>query len=78
MRLALGRWSCQCFTMATVKRQREVAMAVRMTEHEARMARELAEIDGLSLSDVLRMAVRRAYEARFGAVKPARAAGGKR
>jgi hypothetical protein len=48
--------------------------AVRLTPTEAEWLAALADADGLSQSDVLRLLVRREYAARFGAAKkPARA-----
>ena len=40
---------------------------MRITPDEARMLKELAEADGLSASDVVRLQVRRYYAERFGA-----------
>ena len=41
-------------------------LTVRLTERELEMVRELAAPDGVSAADALRMALRRAYELRFG------------
>jgi hypothetical protein len=42
----------------------------RFTADEMQMLRELAEADGISLTDEMRMIVRRIYGERFGAPKP--------
>jgi hypothetical protein len=57
--------------MATTTRtNRTVLVAFRMTPEEQAMLQELARVDGLYQSDVLRMLVRRAHETRFGGRKP--------
>jgi hypothetical protein len=40
-------------------------LTVRLTHDERKMVRALAEVDGVSASDVVRMTVRRAYAERF-------------
>jgi hypothetical protein len=45
---------------------RETSVTVRFSADEHRFASKLAEVDGISISDVVRMSIRRAYEARFG------------
>lgn len=50
--------------------ERENAITVRMSKDERRMLDALAEADGISISDVVRMLVRRAHADRFGAPKP--------
>ena len=54
--------------MASEERTERVAL--RMAPTEATMLRELAEEDGLSISDILRQLVRREYAARHGKRKP--------
>jgi hypothetical protein len=44
----------------------ETSVTVRLLADEHRFAVELAEVDGISISDAVRMSIRRAYEARFG------------
>jgi hypothetical protein len=48
-----------------VERQREKTWNVRVTEQENEMLQALAEHQGLSVSDVLRQLVRRAYAQAF-------------
>lgn len=49
--------------------QRDDVVTVRLTRDERRMITTLAEADGISLSDVVRMLVRRAHAERFGRKK---------
>jgi hypothetical protein len=46
--------------------ERTVRLAVRMTPTEAGYLSALAEVDGLTVSDALRLSIRRQYAARFG------------
>lgn len=46
--------------------ERERLMTVRLTPEEQRMVRDLAEADGLTVSGVVRMLVRRSYAERMG------------
>jgi hypothetical protein len=43
----------------------ETSVTVRLSVDEHRFAVELAEVDGISIADAVRMSIRRAYEARF-------------
>ena len=50
-------------------------MTVRMSDEELRMLQELAEADGVSVSDFVRIDIRKQHRARFGeqpAKKPKR------
>ena len=53
--------------MATV---RTSLLTVRVTAEEMEMAKELAELDGISASDLVRQFIRRAYAERVGQTKP--------
>jgi hypothetical protein len=55
-----------------VERAREKTWNVRVTEQEDEMLRRLAEHQGLSISDVLRQLVRRAFADAFATKKPKR------
>jgi antitoxin component of RelBE/YafQ-DinJ toxin-antitoxin module len=44
----------------------ETSVTVRLSADEHRFAVALAEVDGISVSDAVRMSITRAYEARFG------------
>ncbi|HEX3345100.1 MAG TPA: hypothetical protein VHS09_11040 [Polyangiaceae bacterium] len=46
--------------------EREDVITVRMSKDERKMVTILAEVDGISISDVVRMLVRRAHGERFG------------
>jgi hypothetical protein len=61
-----------------VKEQHAVRFAVRLTATEASFLAALAEADGLSVSDALRLSIRRQHEARFGVAAPKPAKKGKR
>lgn len=56
-----------------LRSQRDDVVTVRLTRDERRMISTLAEVDGISLSDVVRMLVRRAHAERFGRKKVRRA-----
>jgi hypothetical protein len=45
--------------------ERDVTMTVRLTREERQMVKAIAELDGVSSSDAVRMSVRRAYAERF-------------
>ena len=45
-------------------------ITIRASDDEAAMLRALAEAEGITGSDVLRMFIRRAYAERFGQKKP--------
>ena len=47
------------------------ALTVRMAENEVAMLKELADRDGVSVSDYIRLFVRRSHTEAFGAAKPA-------
>jgi hypothetical protein len=49
--------------------ERDAVITVRLTADERVMVGRLADEDGISISDVVRMTVRRAYIERFGAKK---------
>lgn len=57
-----------------VKEQQTERIGLRITKSEAKMLEQLSEASGLSMSDVLRMAIRREHAERFGesASKPKR------
>ena len=44
----------------------ETFVTIRLSADEHRFAVELAEADGISISEAVRMSITRAYEARFG------------
>jgi hypothetical protein len=50
--------------------ERDRYITIRASEAEAAMLRALAEADGVSGSDLLRMHIRRTYAERFGEKKP--------
>ena len=50
---------------STTKEPRKKLVAVRLSRDELRMAEALADKDGVSVSDVIRMSLRRQHEARF-------------
>ena len=50
--------------------ERTERTALRLSPREHTMLRELADLDGVSVSDAIRMAVRRAYAERIGTTKP--------
>jgi hypothetical protein len=52
-----------------VEPEREAVVTVRMSKVERSMVEALAEADGVSISDAVRMAVRRAHANRFGETK---------
>jgi uncharacterized protein (DUF1778 family) len=52
-----------------VEREREDVITVRLTRDERNMVKGLAAADGVSISDAVRMAVRRAHEQRFAGQK---------
>lgn len=54
---------------AMPRSQRDDVVTVRLTRDERRMITTLADADGISLSDVVRMLVRRAHAERFGRKK---------
>lgn len=54
----------------STQRERAEMFTVRMTADEIAMLRALAEADGLSQSDVVRVFIRRSYAERFGDKKP--------
>ena len=49
---------------------RSERLALRMAPTEYAMLERLSEIDGLTLSDALRLAIRSAYRERFGTTPP--------
>jgi antitoxin component of RelBE/YafQ-DinJ toxin-antitoxin module len=49
---------------------RTALLTVRVTDEELAMAKALAEADGISASDFVRLYIRRAYAERFGQPKP--------
>jgi uncharacterized protein (DUF1778 family) len=53
-----------------VKEQQTERMGLRVTKSEAKMLEQLSEATGLSMSDVLRMAIRREHAERFGEQTP--------
>lgn len=56
-----------------VKEPQTERLGIRITKSEARMLEQLSETTGLSMSDVVRMAIRREYAERIGkAPKPRR------
>jgi hypothetical protein len=56
--------------------EREDVITVRLNKDERRMVSALAGVDGISISDVVRMSIRRAHADRFGEIrKPARRKG---
>jgi hypothetical protein len=57
-----------------VKEPQTERLGLRITKSEARMLEELSEATGLSMSDVVRMAIRREHAERIGpkASKPKR------
>lgn len=58
---------------AMVKEAQTERIGLRVTKAEAKMLEELSEASGLSMSDVLRMAIRREHAEKFGAApKPKR------
>jgi hypothetical protein len=59
-------------------RKRTTLVAVRLAIHEFDMMKELADADGITYSDVLRLSLRREYERKFGAVKQAPAKKGRK
>lgn len=59
--------------MAPPSLGRDALFAVRLTPKERAMIRELAKVDGISDSDVVRMLVRREHASRF-AERPKRKA----
>jgi uncharacterized protein (DUF1778 family) len=46
--------------------ERDQSLRVRVSEDELRMVQELAEADGITASDFVRLFIRREYAARFG------------
>jgi hypothetical protein len=50
-------------------RKRAILVAVRLASHEFDMMKDLADVDGITYSDVIRLSLRREYERKFGAVK---------
>jgi antitoxin component of RelBE/YafQ-DinJ toxin-antitoxin module len=52
------------------ERVRVTTVSLRVNDDEQRMVKELADADGISISDVVRMLVRRAHQERFGVKKP--------
>jgi predicted DNA binding CopG/RHH family protein len=52
--------------------EREKSFRVRVSEEELRMVQELAELDGITASDFIRLFVRKEYAARIGAQKLAK------
>jgi len=53
-----------------VKEQQTERIGLRVTKSEAKMLEKLSEETGLSMSDVLRMAIRREYAERTGSPSP--------
>lgn len=53
-----------------VTEERTDRFAVRTTPTETAMLRKLAEADGLSVSDYIRLSIRRMYADKFGTKKP--------
>jgi hypothetical protein len=52
--------------------ERDAVMTVRLNRDEKKMVAALAEADGVSASDAVRMALRRVHAERFGASKPSK------
>jgi hypothetical protein len=52
-----------------VRENRETSVTIRLSAAEHTMATELAADDGISVSDVMRMSLRRAHEAKFGPMR---------
>jgi hypothetical protein len=50
--------------------ERENVVTVRLSRDEHQMVKAMAGANGVSLSDAVRMAVRRAHAEMFGAMKP--------
>ena len=50
-----------------VKEQQTERLGLRVTRSEAKMLAELSEVTGLSMSDVVRLAIRREHSERFAA-----------
>lgn len=57
--------------------ERTETLTIRIAQEEKDMLRAVAERDGLSLSDWLRLTIRRAHADAFGASKPKRTKGTK-
>jgi hypothetical protein len=55
-----------------VATRRTELLTIRVTEDEMRMLKELADVDGITASDVVRMFVRHTHAERFGAEKRTR------
>jgi uncharacterized protein (DUF1778 family) len=53
-----------------VKGERSERVALRLTPEEAQVVTEVSDETGLSVSDVMRQALRRAYAEKFAAAKP--------
>ena len=52
--------------------ERDKSFRVRVSKEELRMIQELADADGVTASDHVRLYIRRAHAERFGAKKPKR------
>ena len=52
--------------------ERDRNLAIRTSAEEAAMLKELAEAEGISQSDFIRLFIRRAYAETFGTKKPKR------
>jgi predicted DNA-binding protein len=53
-----------------VKAQQTERMGIRLTPGEAKMLEALSEATGLTMSNVVRQAIRREYAERFGQAEP--------
>ena len=64
------RWSlCYHMSIAMALTERDKSLRVRVAADELRMVQELAEADGLTASDYVRLFIRRAHAERFPAPK---------
>ena len=64
--MRLPRSSCHANVLHMSARLRKSVVTVRMTDEERAQLQELADEDGLSVSDVLRVFVRREHRKMFG------------
>jgi uncharacterized protein (DUF1778 family) len=56
--------------MADMVTERDRRMTIRLSEEELAMLQALADADGVTVSDYVRLAGRHAYAERFGAKRP--------
>lgn len=64
--MGLDYGSNRTYYVAMTDAERVTVMTVRLTKEERNMVGALAEADGVSISDAVRMSVRRQYAERFG------------